>query len=378
MLFAQIIGHEVLKQKLIHAAEQGRISHAQLFVGNEGRGTLALATAYAQYLNCANPTPTDSCGVCPSCRKYQLLQHPDLHFSLPVASTKTNPISEWFIKDWQEFFVNNYYPSLAEWYNKIDIDNKQGIINVAEAESVINTLNYKAYEGKYKVLIMWYAEQMNVQAANKLLKLIEEPPAQTLLLLVAQNTDTMLKTILSRTQQIVVPPIASEAIAAHLSASKGIPYETALTYAQLSNGDYIEAQNMAVQSDDEETFFNKFVQLMRLCSGNSSSNVIALLMWAEDTCKKFGREEQKRFLAYALHLIRESFAINQMADEAVFLAAKTKEWCVKFAPFVNSNNVEALYAELNLAYGQVAANGNARIIFTDMALKLMKHIHRAL
>jgi DNA polymerase-3 subunit delta' len=373
MQFSQVIGHERLKEKLIRTASMGRVSHAQLFLGAEGRGALALATAYAQYLNCENPTDSDSCGTCHNCRKYAILQHPDLHFSLPVNWSKSTPppTSDNFTKEWKDFFTANTYPTLAKWYDCIDIENKQGIINAAEAENIIRTLNYKAYEGKYKVLIMWHAEQMRVEAANKLLKLIEEPPANTVLLLLAQNTDAMLKTIISRTQQVLVPPIAIESIAEALAAQKGIPQAAALEYARLSNGDYAEALGMTEPNSSSEDFWNKFAQLMRICMGNKEENVIALLMWADDTCKKFGREAQKQFLIFALRMIRESFLLGQSVDEAVGATDRIKE----FAPYIHLGNAKALYEEFNLAQGHIAANGNARIIFTDLALKVIKRIH---
>jgi DNA polymerase-3 subunit delta' len=200
--------------------------------------------------------------------------------------------------------------------------------------------------------------------------LIEEPPAQTLILLISQNTDVMLKTVLSRTQQILVPPIDTQAIASALAA-KGIPHETAQTYAQLSNGNYIEAANTAAQNNGNEEFFNKFIHLMRICMGNKSENVITLLLWAEDVSKKFGREEQKQFLMLASRIIRESFMLNQGVKEIVCLENKVTD----LATYIHCRNAQDLYGELNLAYGQIAANGNARIIFTDMALKIIKHIH---
>ncbi|GHT10978.1 DNA polymerase III subunit delta [Bacteroidia bacterium] len=375
MQFLHIVGHDGIKQRLVQSAQQGRVSHAQLFCGADGYGTLALALAYAQYLNCEQPSATDSCGLCPSCKKYQTLQHPDLHFSLPVAWSKSKPpVSNDFMKEWREFATNNNYPTLPQWYEAIGLENKAGIVNVAEAEAIIGQLAYKAYEGKFKVQVLWHAENMNTQAANKLLKLIEEPSEKTLLLLVVESTDGMLKTILSRTQQIAVPPIDRAVLAQHLAAQQGLPLETATEYARMANGNYVEALNWVQQSDDNADFYQCFVQLMRLAYGNSSDNVLALLEWSNKMYNDFGREQLRQFFVYALRLTREVFAIHENAHDAVYLNTEQKEWGTKFSPFVNESNVAAIYREFDLAGRQISANGNARIILITTALTLMKLI----
>jgi len=340
----------------------GRISHAQLFLGNDGYGALALAIAYAQYINCENPSETDSCGVCHNCRKYAILQHPDLHFSLPVPWAT----SEEFIKVWIDFYLANPYPTLPQWYNHIGID-KQGIIKATDAQNIIDILNYKSYESPYKVLIMWHAENLNITAANKLLKLIEEPTPATLILLVTHSADAILKTILSRTQQVIVPPIEAEAIAATLTQQKGIPEAQALEYAQLANGDYAQALALTSPDSESEDYAFMFNLLMGICAGNTPNNVIDLLRWSDDAHTKFnGREAQKQFLTYCMQKIRTAFMLKQHGNVPQDIAS--------YANRLHWGNIGLLYDEFNLACGHIGANGNARIIFTDLALKVIRHM----
>lgn len=373
MQFKDIVGHTELKQRLIQAVKDGRISHAQLFVGKEGVGALPLALAYAQYLSCQNPKDDDSCGDCPTCHKFTSLVHPDLHFVLPVGSKKPKPITDWFIQDWRDAFSQNPYITEQQWYDIIDMENKQGVISVAEAESIITKLNYKAYEGKFKVMIVWLPERMNTQAANKLLKLIEEPPQQTVFLLVSVNKGGLLRTILSRTQQISVPPIDENSIAEALEKKHGISSSVASSAASLSEGSYIDAIHLAQNSNEKQEYFEQFVYLMRQSYANKPDNVLNLLRWAEDMAS-FGREKQKNFLLYAERMIRENFILNQKVDKAVYLGGEEAVFSAKFSPFINSKNVARLYEEFNLAYLHISSNGSAKMIFTDLALKLMKLI----
>ena len=210
MRFQDLIGQQETKQRLLQSVKEDRIAHAQLFLGQEGCGSLPLAIAYGQFINCTNRSELDSCGVCPSCNKYQKLIHPDLHFVFPTATTKEitkDPISDEFLTIWRTQLMENPYFGLLQWYAAIGIENKQGSISKNESLEILRKLNMKSYEAEYKVMIIWFPELMNVTAANKLLKMIEEPPDKTLFLLVAENTEYMLQTILSRTQLIKVPPV---------------------------------------------------------------------------------------------------------------------------------------------------------------------------
>jgi DNA polymerase-3 subunit delta' len=320
MLFSQVIGQAALKAKLIRAVREGRVSHAQLFLGREGSGGLALALAYAQYVMCENPGEHDACGTCSACHKMQRLAHPDLHFAFPVNSSKAsekNPVSDMFIGEWRSLLLQNPYPTEEGWYAAIDLDNKQGNISKYEAEAIIRKLTLKAYEGRFKVMLVWLPERMNAVAANRLLKLIEEPPAQTLFLLVAENSGQMLKTILSRTQLVSLPPVDEGAMAAMLAQKFSLPQDEARAVAHLSEGSVVEAQRIAGQGDEKRSYFEQLVTLMRLSYASKAENVILLLQWAEEIAAQ-GRERQKNFLLYAQRMVRENFMLNQQVSEAVY------------------------------------------------------------
>lgn len=374
MQFKDIVGQHELKAKLIQTVTEGRISHAQLFLGEAGYGTLPLAIAYAQYICCQNRGESDSCGTCHSCHKYQKLIHPDLHFVFPVNSTKSitadkKPVSDHFIAEWRQLLSNNLYFNEQEWYNTIGIDNKQGNISANEADRIISKLNLKPYEADYKVMIIWLPERLNITSANRLLKLIEEPPTNTLFLLVTENAGQVLRTIYSRAQLVKVAPIDDKSVIAALT-QKGINDNDAHTAARLARGNYLHALQMLADRNANNDFFAAFVLLMRLSYAN---DVIALMEWAEDVAA-WGRERQKTFLSYAEGMVRENFILNLKVDDAVYLGFNEYDWAQKFAPFINRNNVYELYNQLNRCIGHIAQNGNAKIIFTDLALKTVKLI----
>jgi DNA polymerase-3 subunit delta' len=376
MLFSEVIGQEKLKLKLTRAAREGRVSHAQLFLGKEGSGNMALALAYAQYAMCQNPSETDACGACSACAKMHKLAHPDLHFAFPVNSSKPserNPVSDMFLETWRRMLQQNPYITEQAWYEGISIDNKQGNISTHEADAIMRKLSLKAFEGKFKVMLMWLPERMNATAANKLLKLIEEPPAQTLFLFVAASSGQMLKTILSRTQLVSVPPVHSDALAAMLARELSLPQSEANALAHLASGSVVEARRIAGQSDEKRDYFDQFAALMRLSYASRAENVIQLVQQAEKIAT-LGREWQKNFLLYAQRMMRENFIMNRQVSEAVYLAGEEADFSAKFSPFINPSNISRLYEELNLALQHVGQNGNAKIIFTDLALKLVKLI----
>jgi DNA polymerase-3 subunit delta' len=376
MLFSEVIGHEKLKHKLARAVREKRVSHAQLFLGKEGSGNLALALAYAQYVMCENPSDADACGVCSACAKVHKLVHPDLHFAFPVNSSKSserNPVSDMFLAQWRQRLTQSPYFTEQAWYESLNLDNKQGNISTHEAEAIMRKLSLKAFEGNFKIMLIWLPERMNTVAANKLLKLIEEPPVQTLFLLVAENSRQMLKTILSRTQLVSVPPVDDNALAAMISQEFNLPQNEAQTLAHLANGNVVEARRIAGQGDEKREFFEQFVTLMRLSYASKAENVILLMQQAERIAGQ-GREWQKNFLLYAQRMIRENFIINQQVNEAVYLAGEEADFSAKFAPFINPGNIFRLYEEFNLALQHLGQNGNPKIIFTDLALKLVKLI----
>jgi DNA polymerase-3 subunit delta' len=267
MQFKEVVGHKKIKEKLIHTIKENRVSHAQLFLGAEGSGNLALAIAYAQYLSCDDKQSDDSCGVCPSCTKFKKLVHPDLHFVYPVSTSKTvkkDPISGDYIAQWREAIIENPYINQTKWYEIIDVENKQGIISKNESYDILKKLNLKTFESEYKIMIIWLPEKMNAFAANKLLKLIEEPPEKTLFLMVSENTEQILQTILSRIQLIKIAKIDNESMRIALTDKIGLSPEKAQDIAHLSNGNYFSALNLINSEEEESLNFDYFTQFMRL------------------------------------------------------------------------------------------------------------------
>lgn len=370
MLFSEVVGQQDIKKRLIQSVKDDRISHAQLFLGPEGSGNLALAVAYAQYINCTNRTDSDSCGTCPSCVKYAKLVHPDLHFAFPVASSSKDPVSDDYIKEWRELLLSNPYFNPNQWYAAIGLDNKQGLISKNESHEILRKLNMKSFEADYKVLIMWLPEKMNITAANKLLKVIEEPPAKTLFLLVPENSGMMLTTILSRTQLIKIPKIDDDSLIKYILEKYDYPEQQVRDAVKISNGN-MNAALRVLQSDEENIEnFELFALLMRTCY---KRDVLALLDWCEKICA-FGRERQKNFLSYSIRLLRENYMLNQGVPNLALLTARENDFSSKFYPFINNQNINFIFAEMQKAMYHVESNGNDKIIFTDMALKLIKLI----
>lgn len=375
MQFKDIIGQAALKEKLIHTVKGGRISHAQLFLGPAGYGCLPMAVAYAQYVSCAHRGDHDSCGTCPSCVKYQKLIHPDLHFVFPVNSTKSitadkKPVSDHFIAEWRKELIGTMYFTEQDWYESIGLENKQGNISANEADKIIGKLNLKSYESDYKIMIIWLPERLNTTSANRLLKLIEEPPQNTIFIFVAENEGQILRTIYSRTQRIKFPPIEEQDIMTALRAKGGIEEKDVFTAARLSNGDYIQALQTLQNARQKSVYFDAFVNLMRLSYRN---DILGLLNWAEEMAG-MGRERQKTFLVYAERLVRENFMLNLKLNEVVYLGFEEYEWAQKFSAFINKDNVFELYKQLNDCIPQIAQNGNAKIIFSDLVLKVKELI----
>jgi DNA polymerase-3 subunit delta' len=364
-----------MKQRLIISVKENRIAHAQLFFGPEGSGSLALAIAYAQYINCSNRTDDDSCGICPSCNKYQKLIHPDLHFVFPVATTKSitkEPVSDDFIDQWRNLVLKSPYFTLLQWYESIEIENKQGIISKNESQQIIRKLNLKTFEAEYKIMIIWMPERMNTVAANKLLKMIEEPPDKTLFLLIAEHTELMISTILSRTQLIKVPKISDGDLMDYCKKNFTYPEQQLTDAVRLADGNYSKV--MQVLQNDEENVINldKFVSLMRLCW---TKDVLGLMQWCESMIG-LGRERQKSFLLYALRMIRENFIMNCQVPELALVTQKEQEFSSNFFPFINQNNVYQVTDELNKAQYHIESNANDKIVFLDMSLKLVKLIKK--
>lgn len=373
MLFSEIVGHDDLKKRLIQSVNENRVPHAQLFVGTEGSGKMALAIAYAQYINCQNRTESDSCGVCPSCKKYMSLSHPDLHFIFPTAtnkSVKKDPESDLFLAEWREYFSDcQGYVNLSEWFDKLDIENKQGIINVRDASTVIRKLSFKSYESEYKVVILWMPEKLNVFSANKLLKLIEEPPEKTLFLLVAENQEEVLSTIRSRCVLVKVPRLDSAVIKDALVEKCGCSEQLALDAATMSNGSWPLAKRFSNDIDNEMLYADTFRKWMRYCFKGA---VPELIDFVANEIKGLGREKQKALLEYGLNIFHCSLLINNNISSAVMLTSAEKTFAQNFAPYINMKNVTQICALFEESINQIVRNANAQLVFMDDSLKMSK------
>lgn len=381
MLFEEIIGLHHLKKHLTTTADRGRIPHAQLFVGNSGSGTLPLAIAYAQYVLCSNTNEENLNGNDSCNQRFKNLGHPDLHFAFPVAGNqkvKKHPVSSHFLEEWREFIKTNPYGNLYEWYQKLGIENKQGQIGVDEAQDVVKSLSLKSYEGGFKIMIIWMAEKMNISAANKLLKLIEEPPKDTLFILITEDEEQIIQTIRSRCQTLYFPPLPMEEIARFLEEKEACEKPEALKIAHQANGSYTKAlQLLKKDSGDEqfETWFITWVRAAFKARGNKAT-VLELISWSEEIAGK-GRETQKSFLRYCLDFFRQALVLNYKAEKLVYLEPKTTGFKLeKFAPFVHGNNITAITQALENAIYHIERNGNAKIILTDLSIKLTRFLHK--
>ena len=371
MQFKDVIGQEAVKQRLIQSVRENHVSHAQLFLGPAGSGKLPLALAYAQYILCPNRTATDSCGVCPTCQKVQKLAHPDLHFVVPTNTTKKvkdKPESDLFMEEWREFAVKNGgYFNDTDWYAFLDIENKQGYMSVRDAASLLRKLSMKSYEGEYKIAIIWMAEKMRVETANKLLKLLEEPPEKTVFLLIAEDQEELLATIKSRTALVKIPAIETSAVENALVQRLYAQPDQAHDAAMISEGNWITACHSVKDSEEHKYFFTTFQQWMRLCFRAAYSEIIDF----SSNVKGIGREKLKELLDYGLRIIRNSLLFNNNLAEIVMLPEDEKAFNSKFAPFVNPANMAQIAELFEEAIRQIERNGNAQIIITDMSFKMV-------
>jgi DNA polymerase-3 subunit delta' len=364
MQFKQIVGQGAVKQRLINSVKENRVSHAQLFLGPAGSGSLALAVAYAQYLSCENRQADDSCGECSSCRKYQKLMHPDLHFSYPAFGTPKESSID-FIENWRTAFLANHYLNLDTWRGYLDAGNKQANINILECHQIIKKLSFKPFESVYKVLILWLPEYLDKQG-NALLKIIEEPQPNTLFLLVAENQDQILNTILSRTQLIKIPALGYTEIKDYLIEKYNQTDDAASQIAYLCNGNLSDA--LAMVQQDNDGFHMLFVQWLRLCFANKGVEVIAFV----DQAAKLGRENQKNFLRYGINFIRECCLILSGADSLVHLPPQELETAQKMARVMNIPMAWGIINELEKAHYHIERNANPKILFLDVSLQIIK------
>ncbi|OIQ31102.1 MAG: DNA polymerase III subunit delta' [Bacteroidetes bacterium MedPE-SWsnd-G2] len=380
MLFSEIIGQKHLKTHLTQSVENGRIPHAQLFVGPEGSGTLPMAIAYAQYILCQNTEGENTNGI-ESCNiKFNGLTHPDLHFAFPVASNdkvKSHPVSSHFLEEWRQLLTEQPYCNLFDWYKALGVENKQGQIGVDEAQDIVKSLALKSYEGGYKVMLIWMAEKMNISAANKLLKLIEEPPNKTIFILVAEDEESIINTIKSRCQILHFPPLAEDDITDGIVKKYQIDKNAAQNIAHQANGNYNKACDLVYQDTEDLQFEEWFVFWIRSAfkaKGNKAA-IHDLISWSEDIAKT-NRETQKQFLHFCIDFFRQALLLNYNAKSLVFMEPKTANFKLeKFAPFVHNGNILAISDELQDAIYHIERNGNSKIILTDLSIKLTRLLH---
>lgn len=366
-MFTQVIGQQDIKERLLEEVRQNRIPHALLFCGPGGCGKLALAVSYAQYLLCRHPEEHDACGKCPSCKMFTDFAHPDLHFVYPIIRYKTaeSSICDVYIDAWRKRLQKGLYFDLNDWLSDMKADNQQPMIYAAESTQIQRKLALKSTLGGRKVMIIWMPEKMNAECANKLLKLIEEPPAQTVFLLVSNEPEKILPTILSRTQRIDMKGIDKEELADILTPTYG--KEQAEQAARNAGGSYTAALKALQQEKDTALFFDLFVMLMRL---SYMRKIKEMRKWSEQLAG-MGREQQKNFLSYCQRLIRENFIYNFRQPELNYMTTEERDFSKNFARFVNERNVIKIMDELSEAQRDIEQNVNPKMVFFDFALKMI-------
>lgn len=373
MQFKDVVGLDQIKSHLIHAAQNQKVPHAQLFLNRPGTGGLALALAYAQYLVCQQPNEQDSCGVCPACQKASKMIHPDIHYTYPVIKkegTTRPPLSEDYAKEWRAQILQNAYISEFEWLQAISEENKQGNITRDEASQIISKLNFKAYEGGYKIQIIWMAENL-AEIGNTLLKLIEEPPGKTVIILIAENQEAILPTIISRTQIVQIPNLLEEDIAHYLQTSYDVDDETAKEYAYIANGNFRKAQQLA--TGDLEGFGEDLKNWMVYCMRGPS---IDLIKWTESRHTK-GREYLKKFFDYSIHIFRETIASKYTDNELAPHVSKSETPVVQaLKKYLTHENLYELIPIIQDTAYHIERNSNAKISLLHLSIEMRKILRK--
>ena len=379
MKFSDIIGHDELKRRLAQQIDTGRVSHAQLFTGLAGYGSLPMALAYTQYLFCPNRKDGDSCGVCPSCQQVTALAHPDLHMVYPVNKKEKKSgeaiTSDMFIKEWREIWQQKRgIFTTEEWYGRLDLGKTmKGLITTKESDEIIRKLSFKSFSSKYKMMIIWQPEAMNAEAANKILKILEEPWENTIFLLVSEHPELLLPTIKSRTQEVNIGRIDIASLEA-MAIAEGRSAQEANIIARLAGGSLVEFGELMRGEVDEarKQYFELFCRLMRL---SYNDRHLELFEWA-DEMTALTREGQRQFFLHSVRLLRESYMMHAGLGSISYLWGEERDFCTRFAPFIGNQNIEILIAEIESAMAQIAQNGSPRIIFTHFSLKVSKLINR--
>jgi DNA polymerase-3 subunit delta' len=367
VLFQSVIGQEDIKKRLIHSVKDNRISHAQLFLGSEGSGGLALAFAYAQYIFCKDKQEFDACGVCPACVKCQKLVHPDLHLVFPIAISKADKVnvSDDLLPDFREAFLGDPYLTLAGWFNSFGAENKLPIIPAEESSSILRKLSLTTFEGGYKIMVIWLPEKMNPSAANKLLKILEEPPDKTLFLLVTESEDQLLRTIVSRTQLLHIGKIPDSILTAALQERHGLPAEEAARLTFLSDGNYSKVKQLLSESESAALYLKLFQTWMRACLKFDAVRVIEVI----EDISPLKREKHKEFLRYSLGIMRECLMLNYGGGNLVKLQGEELDFVKKFARFIHAGNCERFVEEFNKASHSIDRNAAPKMLFMDLSFR---------
>lgn len=369
VFFKDIIGQKGVIEQLRRSVDDNRLAHALLITGPRGNGKLAIAIALANYLLCGKGAG-DACGTCPSCVKLGKFIHSDLHFVFPVKKKKggsDNPVSDDYITEWREMLSKGAYFSYDDWLAKLDLENQQPMIYDRESAEILHKLSMQSREGGWKIVIIWLPEKMKEVGSNKLLKIIEEPPKDTLFLLVSEEPDKIIATILSRTQRVDVPRIAQEDVELALQSRLGLSFDDAKMIAQQSAGNWEQAEELISLSEDKARYLELFMQLMRVAYAR---NIRDMKAWSEQVAA-LGRERQKRLLDYCQRMIRENFIMNFKETGMNYMSQAERNFSVRFSPFVNERNIFGIMEELSEAQRHIEQNVNAKMVFFDMSLRMI-------
>lgn len=372
MLFNDIPGLDSVKDILQQSVHRNHVAHALLFDGSSGSGALAMALAFATYLNCENKTSNDACGQCASCRKMSKFAHPDVHYIFPVAKTKKQEVatSDAFMPLWREFLTQSPFVSFSEWLDFVQADNKQAIIAVEEARNILRKLYLKAYEGEYKILLIWKPELMNIPSSNALLKILEEPPAKTLFLLVSDQSDKLIPTIQSRVQRIHIPSFNDQEVKQYLIDTYQTDESAASQIAYLSEGNMAIARQHLVDTLDDRPSF--FAEWMRNCYKH---NFIALIKTA-DQFGSFSKEAQKQVLEYALSMFRDLLLYQEEASNLLRVPSEELKFVQNFSKTVDYTSLTMMIQEANDAYFAIERNVNPKIVFLDLSIAFSNSFKR--
>ncbi len=386
MLFRNVMVDDELKMQLITLIKENRISHAQLYLSSAGAHSFALAIAFAQYLSCENPTENDSCGICPTCQKFEKLAHPDLHLIFPNCITKNvkkDPDSRQFAQQFREFvFQNNYHIDIDDWLKELDGENKQASINIRDCSNIINQNSIRSFEGGHKMYIIWCADRLYHAAAPKLLKTLEEPENKTLFILLTENPDKILTTILSRTQLVKIPQIKSSVIKNQLIQDFNISESKAEDIAAICEGNYHKAKTLATESAQLREMLSQFETIVKSIYSLSRKESNEQIGYPEvreiinDIVAK-GREEQKNFLKYLIRGFRNMLMMSTNNENMIRATADEKKIINNYKDLVLLKNANAILNECNSAIYHIERNGNSGLVFTDLYLKLSQIVSPA-